>query len=278
MQSQHERLPSSVSQTGTVVKYTFQNYFRARRFYVLLIIGLLISLLLILVVATRRPAAFVSLGALSFYSSWWGSVTNFVIVLSGVFFGGDAISSEFQDKTGYFLIPNPIRRSSVYVGKYISAYIASTIILGIFAAITLANGLYYYPSTIPYQYVESVIFALIYLAGVLGLSFFFSSLFKSSSISILVTLILLLFGFDAIAMIVGGFVGIEPWFILTYGGGIVSNILSSTYPPLKQTTGAGRFSFTTYNAPVLEGLAIIIGYFVVTTILGLILFERKEFN
>ncbi len=35
---------------------------------------------------------------------------------------------------------------------------------------------------------------------------------------------------------------------------------------------------TTFNASIPEGLAIMVIYFAVTAILGLILFERKEFN
>ena len=129
----------------------------------------------------------------------------------------------------------------------------------------------------------SLLFAWFYLAAVLGLTFFFSSLFKSSSISILVTVILLLFGFTLIQTLVSDLVGIEPWFVLTYGSGIIGNILNSPYPPAKVVTttpfGHGRtITTTTFAASVPQGLAIIGIYFIVTAILGLLLFERKEFN
>jgi ABC-2 type transport system permease protein len=77
----------------------------------------MISGLLTFVVAYYRPEWFLS-SSLSFYGEWWGNAVTFVIVLSGIFFGGDAISGEFQNKTGYFAIPNPIKRSSVYIGKW----------------------------------------------------------------------------------------------------------------------------------------------------------------
>ena len=48
--------------------------------------------------------------------------------------------------------------------------------------------------------------------------------------SILVTVILLLFGFTLIQTLVSDLVGIEPWFVLTYGSGIIGNILNSPYP------------------------------------------------
>jgi len=111
------KVPSSLSQVGIVVKYEFENYFGSRRFYILLGITLLIGALLTVLVAHYRPQSFLGSGSLGFYSSWWGRVVTFVVILSGIFFGGDAISAEFQNRTGYFLIPNPLRRAAIYVGK-----------------------------------------------------------------------------------------------------------------------------------------------------------------
>ena len=167
-------------------------------------------------------------------------------------------------------------------------FLSSNCNIVMFTAITIANGVYYFATYrfwtgLPYQFVESLLFAWFYLAAVMGLAFFFSSLFKSSSMSILVTVILLLFGFTLISTLVSDLVGIEPWFILTYGAGIIGNILKSPYPLAKVTTttpfGHGRtFTTTTFAASVPQGLAIIGIYFIVTAVLGLLLFERKEFN
>jgi ABC-2 type transport system permease protein len=275
------KVPSSLRQIGITMKYTFLDYFRSRRFFILLIITLIISALLTALVGYYRPQSFLS-DTLSFYSSWWGGAVTFVIILGGIFFGGDAISGEFQNKTGYFGIPNPIRRSSVYIGKWLAAFIAATIIFAIFATITVGNGLYYFGANIPIQFGQSLLYAWFYLAAVMGFTFFFSSLFKSSSMSILVTAILFLFVFSLLETLVSTLVNIEPWFILTYGAGIIGNILTPggypdhiTHTPVGR---AGRFTLTSYNAYVPEGLAIIGLYFIITAILGLILFERKEFT
>src|SRR6267143_6795392 len=158
-------LPSSVSQVGTITKYELVNYFRSRRFFILLAIGLIISGILtglvaylgVSYVAPCLPKT-CSSPALAFYSFWWGSSVTFVIVLSGIFFGGDAISGEFQNKTGYFLVANPLRRSSIYIGKWFGALIASAIVLAIYAGITAGNGLYYFGASVPYQFAESLTF------------------------------------------------------------------------------------------------------------------------
>jgi ABC-2 type transport system permease protein len=239
------------------------------------------------VVGYYSPESFLS-SDLDFYSSWWGNSATYVIILSGIFFGGDAISGEFQNKTGYFGLPNPIRRSSVYIGKLLAAFSASTAILGIFTVITVTNGVYYFGLSVPYEFVQSVLFAWFYLAAVLGFTFFFSSLFKSSSMSTIVTAILFLFAFTLIQTLVSNLAEIEPWFILTYGAQIIGNILTVPYPQHRVVTsfgsgggpgaGLGGITLTTFNVQIPEGLAIIGIYFIVTAILGLVLFERKEFT
>jgi ABC-2 type transport system permease protein len=275
------KVPSSLTQIGITMKYTFLDYFRSRRFFILLIITLIISATLTVFVGYTRSQSFLG-DPLTFYYSWWGTSANIVIILGGIFFGGDAISGEFQNKTGYFGIPNPIRRSSVYIGKWLSAFIAATIIFAIFAIITVGNGLYYFGTNIPIQFGQSLLYAWFYLAAVMGLTFFFSSLFKSSSMSILVTVLLFLFVFSLLETLVSTLANVEPWFILTYGAGIIGNILApGGYPAHIQHSppiGRARFTLTSYYAYVPEGLAIIGLYFIITAILGLILFERKEFT
>jgi len=219
------RVPSDLKQLSTVVKYTMLDYVRSRKFYLLLTISVLISALLTFIVGYYRPVVFLS-SPLSFYSGWWGSMATLVIILSGIFFGGDAISGEFQNKTGYFSVPNPVKRSTVYIGKLLSAFIASATILAVFAAIAVGNGLYYF-SAVPVEFWMSFAFALVYLAAVLGLTFLFSSLFKSSTMAIVVTAILLLFAFSIIQSFVASYAQVEPWFILTYGAQIIGNILST---------------------------------------------------
>ena len=69
------KVPSSMAQVRISMKYTFLEYFRSRRFLIMLIITLLIAALLTIIVAWRRPAGFL-ISNLGFYSSWWGTASN----------------------------------------------------------------------------------------------------------------------------------------------------------------------------------------------------------
>ena len=267
-----------------VTKYAFLNYFRARRFYVMLSIVMLMSGLLTVAVGYFRPAFFgfpqqgldvpVDQSRLIFYSVWWAGFVNFVVIMSAAFFGGDAISGEYQNKTGFFLLPNPLRRSAVYVGKYIAALIASTLMLSAFALIALANGLYHFGPVVPVEFAQSFLYAWFYLVAAMSLTFLFSSAFRSSAISVLMTVILLLFVFNIVDLVVGTVAAVEPWFSITYAEGIVSSVLSGA----GSIGGPGGMFTPRFSATVPEGLAIMAVYFAITGILGLVLFERKGFN
>ncbi len=272
--------PSTAAQTLVMAKYAFLNYFRARRFLVMVLLVTIINLALTAAVAYTRSQAFLN-SPLGFYGAWFGSFISVFGLLTVVFFGGDAISGEFQNKTGYYLAPNPVRRSAIYVGKFLAAFVASTIILVLFAAFTLANGLYYNMG-VPTQFAESFLFAWIGITAALSVTFMFSSLFKSSSISILMTVLLFLFVFNVIDTLVTVLLKLEPWYSISYALGIIGNVLIVPFPqhfvPAATLGPAARFAIPTYNATIPEGLIIMAAYFIFSALVGTYLFERKEFT
>lgn len=268
------RVPSGIAQCGIQTEFEFLNYLRSTRFYILLAIVATIGIAIMAVMYVYKPPAYVS-SPTKFYSVWWGDVVGLCVILTGIFFGADAISTEFQNKTGYYLLPNPVKKSSIFVGKWVAAFVASAIAIGVYAAITIADGSIYFGIDVPYQMGESFVFAILYIFPVLGVSFFISSVFKNNSSSILVTAILLLFGFNVITPLITTLSNSEPWYILTYGAGIITSVLSSSgYPPHQVVIGG----ISSYNATIPEGLAIMFAYFLVTSILGVALFEREDFN
>jgi len=61
-------LPTSIAHIGTITKYELLNYFRSRRFFVLLIIGIVISAIFTAVVGYYGIAYLNLTSALGFYS------------------------------------------------------------------------------------------------------------------------------------------------------------------------------------------------------------------
>ncbi|MCI4366882.1 MAG: ABC transporter permease [Thermoplasmata archaeon] len=275
----------SISQVFRLARYQLRDYLRSSRY--LLMMGLvgIIGLILTAVVGYFRPTSFLDT-PLDFYTTMWGSGVTIVIVFAGVIFGGDAIAGEFQNKTGYFLMGLPLRRPVIYVGKYIAALVASFSAIVVFLLILLANGLFYFGADgVPWQLGPSFVLATIYLLALLGATFMFSSMFKTSTYATLVVAVLFLFGFSLLQALVDGLAHVTPWFIISYADTTIGAVLSTTCAnqPGSHTCmmpGPGGRSFETMvtNPTIPQGLLIMLGYFVVTTVLGLLIFEREEFT
>jgi ABC-2 type transport system permease protein len=279
------RVPPSAEQVAKLTRYQLREYLRSRRFVALAGIVLAIGAILTAVVAHFRGALVTS--NIAFYGTFWGGGTTLVVVLSAVFFGGDAIAGEFQNKTGYFLMGLPIQRSTVYIGKYIAALLASIAMLLLFLAVLLANGTYYFHTgAVPWQLLVSVVLAIVYLSAVLGATFLFSSLFKTSAYGFVLTAILFLFGFTLLQDLIVGLVKIQPWMIISYADSTIGSVFASNVSwglwgtSTQTVTGMGRFMVvsTTWTAGIAEGIVIMLGYLVVSAAAGLALFEREEFT
>jgi ABC-2 type transport system permease protein len=279
------RLPPTMEQVGKLTRYQLREYLRSRRFVALAIIVLAIGAILTAVVAHFRGTLVTD--NLAFYGTFWGGGVTFVIVLAAVFFGGDAIAGEFQNKTGYFLMGLPIRRSTVYVGKFIAAFIASVAMIILYLAILLANGAYYFGSgVLPWQLGLSLVLAIVYLSSVLGATFMFSSLFKTSAYGFVLTALLFIIGFTLLQEVVATLVKIEPWMIISYASSTVGAVISSNVnwgihgvvTTMVTVIGRRMISTTTYSAGIAEGIVIMIAYLVITAAAGLWLFEREEFT
>jgi ABC-2 type transport system permease protein len=277
-------VPDSGQQILKLTRYQLREYLRSRRFVALIAIVAAIGAILTTLVAHFRGALVSS--NLAFYGSFWGGGVDIVIVLAAVFFGGDAIAGEFQNKTGYFLMGLPIRRSTVYVGKFIAAFLASAATMLFFLAILLANGTFYFGTgAVPWQLLISVVLALVYLGAVLGATFFFSSLFKTSAYGFVLTAILFLFGFTILQDVVIGLAKIEPWMVISYAESTIGNVFAPGVnwgifgSNTTTTTTVGRMVVrsTTWTPGIAEGIVIMLGYLVVTAVAGLFLFEREEF-
>ena len=222
---------------------------------------------------------------LAFYGSFWGSGASLVIVLAAVFFGGDAIAGEFQNKTGYFLMGLPIRRATVYAGKFIAAFLASAAMVLLFFVILVGNGIYYFQvDALPWQLALSLFLGIVYLGAVLGATFLFSSLFKTSAYGFVLTAILFLFGFTLLENLVSGLIKVEPWMIISYASSSIGDVFSSTVnwgfagtaTQVHLGPGGGP-TLTTYTAGIGEGILIMVAYLILTAVAGFWLFEREEF-
>jgi ABC-2 type transport system permease protein len=207
----------------------------------------------------------------SVFLKWWLDLSIWIIiVLPAAFLGGDAISSELQNKTAYSMIGNPVTRSTIYLGKWLATFVASLVLLVTFETITMGNGLYHF-GNVPTEFWLSFLFSGLYLAASLGVAFLFSSVFKTSALPVLLSGATLLLGFDILRTILL-VMNIEPWFVLSYAQNVITKIFIVPYPENIVTTE----SLITYTPAIPQSLLVMTVYTVASLLIGYLIFKNRD--
>ena len=258
------------NQMFIMAKYQFRNYIRAKRLYILLIITSIVITLIIAVNAYfGNPANETVKDTAKSFAGFSGTL----IVLIALFFGGDAIASEYQNKTGYFLFPNPIKRWGIFWGKFLASFLASAIILFLYYVSGLIYT-YYYHQAIPVEYLYSMAYSFIFMLSLLSLTFLFSTFFKNGAVALTIVAILYFFVFNIIDA-VSQIAGVEPWFSITYAASIITLAFTNNYPHSTQYV-RNTMTLTIYHPYVWEALVIMIVYFIFSGIVAMWIFNHKE--
>ena len=254
-----------------VVRYCVLMHLRTRRFYLLIGITGLLALATLLVSWTFMDLSRMS--ALDLATTWVAAL-KFLTVLTALFFGPQAIAREFQEKTGYFLLPNPVRREVIFAGKYLAALAVSLAVISLYWVFAVVH-IYAAFATLPWEVALSFALSLLYTASLLALTLFISSLFRSGTTATAVSAVLYFFVLNTISFLCM-LAGIEPWFMMDYVSGVMSNVLMKPYPPHVTEQSAGGINIRIYNPRLDVSIAVMVAYIVICLISGALVFRRRE--
>ena len=131
--------PSDTTQVLLVAKYDILKHIRSKR---LLAIGIILALVLVLVTFLGTYNNPDPHDAAKFIGNYAGFV-SIMIVIGVTLFAGDAIVSEFQGRTGYLLFPNPVKKSSLYAGKFLASVGIMSLVIVAYYLVAIVIGLAY---------------------------------------------------------------------------------------------------------------------------------------
>jgi ABC-2 type transport system permease protein len=270
------QLPSDAAQWKTAVSRQWKFYLRTWRFIGLLGFVLLIGLVFTVVSIVQGDSG--ASGADYLYNAM-DSLGTFGVII-GAFIGGDAISMDFGSGTGYFMLVLPVKRIVLLLGRYAAAFMSTLILIVVYVAIALVGALYFWGiGGIPWlDFAQSFLMAALYGLAVLSTAFFFSALFRSPAVSMVVTILVMFLGFEIIDGVVGSSLGYEPWFSLLYAGSAIGLPLEGQPHYTARSVSFGHRTITTYlwYPYVWEGIAIMAAYFVVFLVISAIIYQYKE--
>jgi ABC-2 type transport system permease protein len=267
-------VPSDMEQVLLVTKYDILKHIRSRR---LLSIGIILALVLALVTFLGTYNNPDPHNAANFIGNYAG-FANLLIVIGVTLFAGDAIVSEFQNRTGYLLFPNPVKRSSLYAGKFLASVAVLTFVIVVYYLVAIVIGLAYTGNFTELS-IYSLLLAIMYGAAATGVAFLISSVLKTSTASLVMTFFTLLLILSLIASVFT-LAGIKPDGELTFAGGTISDIMQNPYPVDSvgniTTGGGGSFQIHQFYPDV--GLSVVVEliWLVATAVLGFVAFKRRE--
>ena len=209
------------------------------------------------------------------FATGFVSFASFLIIICATFFGADAIVSEYQARTGYLIFPNPIKRMSVFLGKFGASMTAGMMVVILYYAamgilsIVSVNGL-------SKHFFLSLAFALEYLLATMAVAYLISSVLKGTVGAIVLTFFLFLLILPIIDG-VGSVSGFKSWWSLSFTGGTIVDVLSSPYPTDSVTTPPGTgITFHSYVPDPTLSAIVMLGYVVIAGAISVFLFIRKE--
>ncbi|MFX1572888.1 MAG: ABC transporter permease [Promethearchaeota archaeon] len=203
---------------------------------------------------------------------------SLLILFSGCLFFAGIICEEFKTKTGNIVFPK-INKYKLIVGKYLGNLVYIVIIMGIYYFMLGLLGFYYYGGPINIRIYYSFGFALLYLLAISSFVTFFSSFMRSPTITIVVTILLLLIGFNiADSIVIAVAPDFETIYSLTYMGNLITSILINPFPdPRYIDLNIGEFTIRSWITPSVEmGITILLLYTFICMILASYLFKRRQ--
>jgi ABC-2 type transport system permease protein len=271
------QLPSDMAQVVTVARYDIFKHLRSRRLIAIFIIEVAILAVMLALPAIlgrpypEDPAVFVRSVLVFFF-------TNILIILAATMFAGDSICSEFQNRTGYLVFPNPIKKSSIYLGKFLSTALIVLLVMSIWYWVAIIAGAVM-TGEVSTLAIESYGLAVLYALAASSVGFLISSILKGSTGALVLTFFLLFMIFPLVDS-VGTLGGIEPVPSITYQAGAIDAVLNNPYPQnwveyANETTGP-PFNIYFFYPSVASSAVAMLGYIAICNLAGMILFKRRE--
>jgi len=209
------------------------------------------------------------------FASRFVGFANLLIIICATFFGADAIVSEYQARTGYLIFPNPIRRVSLFLGKFGASMTASILVISVFYGAAAALS-FISVSGLDKNFLTSFAFALEYMLAVMAIAYLISTLFKGTTGAIVLTFFLL-FLILPIIDAVGSTSGFRAWWSVTFSAGVMSNILIIPYPvdSVSDIPSAG-ITYHNYIPDPATSALVMLAYAITAIVISMVLFRRKE--
>jgi ABC-2 type transport system permease protein len=225
---------SEFEKLRVVISYEFLKHIRRKRLWVILGLALLAEAAVLIMMPTLSdgyPESVMVMAAVL-------TIGPGLAVIGAIFFAGDAIAGEYEGKTGFMLFTNPIKKLTLWTGKYLAGYIAVALLI-IFTYAIIAFSLLGIYGEVPVEMIKSFGLCLLYAAAVLSVTFFFSAISKGAMGATVITLVFIMV-ISGIIESVLGFTNNPYWFLISAEGDSIAMVYGGI-ETFMESFGGGEF-------------------------------------
>ena len=213
-------LKDDIRQAFIVMRYEFMKFVSGKKIFIYAAINLIILAIV--------AAIFFTSSGNTTTEGMMGDFISFLslILLIGVtLFASVTLVSEFEERTSLLLFTKPIRKGSIFAGKFLAAYLlcfAIVIVYYVASAIITSIETGGFTS----KMFPSLGYCALDLFALTGIAMMFSALMKKSSSASILTFVFILLVPAIIQVVVSVTADLDPWFMLNYAEAAVMNSIS----------------------------------------------------
>jgi ABC-2 type transport system permease protein len=263
-------LPSDVDQVFIVSRYELRKNLRSKG-----VVGMLAIIVLVVTLITVLPPLLgndYSEDAAEFakgYVDW----TELIILVGVVAFACSSLVSEFDKRTGLLIFPQPVKRTTYLLGKFIATMVivAGAVCLYYIAVVFLSMAIVGEVSTL---LPTSLGFAMLYALAMCSMAYMFSSALKTSTAAIILTVLLFLIVMPMVSQMLS-MASVDPYLLISNAADAIGHSLEDPYPETA-IYEMRRMTLTIYVPPQSTAALVLLGYAVVPMSISALLFRKKE--
>jgi len=269
---------SDFRQMGSIAVNEMMKFVKGKRF---LVYGILMAVIFGLV--TFLPYVFGKTPG-STPGEIVGSYLGFadgMALIAATLFASTVIVSEFEERTALILFTRPVKKTTIFLGKFIACFVLEAFWMIVFYGLMCLVSLIL-AGSVAGDVGVSLGVALAYLLAASSVAILISSVMKKSSVCTVVTFLVLLLVIPLISMVVANAGNIDTWFMLSTDPilYVVPDYVShtnATILEIQKATGIDMSSMMVKLADSVQAVTVDLVWALVFGILGWLAFLRREF-
>lgn len=270
--------PSDINQIYLVGRYELLKHLRSKRLFGIVALEIIIIVLFLAIPPltgndyNSDPAGFAG----NFYSFTW-----ILLVICATLFAGDSLVSEFQNRTGYLIFPNPVKRETIFFGKF-AATVAITFAVVILYYLIVSIACLAITGSVSELTLASMGLALLFAISASAVGYLISSIMKGGTGALVLTFAFLFLILPIVDQVCSVAL-VKPNFSLGFMAGAIGYVMQTPYPtdfiqafpppPAEPVIEIGMY----YPDPVLAAIVALI-YAGAAIAIAIFFFKRREMS